>query len=197
MKYDPEQISTPPDGEPMARQPEWRQDFPIDTPQDNYIARRDFTKFLVLTSGAFVAGQLVIAGKTLQAQHATPEAGKKVASVDQLPVGGALTFNYPGENDACILLRPASALASLIHQQQHIVHDVKLLICLRLRSSSSSRRRGSSSSSSKDMISSSTAMDCRVATSHLMGSRMPEHPTLHMPAAQAPFACLLACPSPP
>jgi Rieske Fe-S protein len=120
MKYDPEQISTPPDGEPMARQPEWRQDFPIDTPQDNYIARRDFTKFLVLTSGAFVAGQLVIAGKTLQAQHATPEAGKKVASVDQLPVGGALTFNYPGENDACILLRPAHD--SLLAYSQKCTH---------------------------------------------------------------------------
>ena len=50
MKVDPEQISTPPDGKPMGRQPAWRQDFPIDVPQDNYIARRDFTKFLVLTS---------------------------------------------------------------------------------------------------------------------------------------------------
>src|SRR5579875_3286117 len=30
--------------------PAWRQDFPIDWPQDHYVARRDFTKFLVLTA---------------------------------------------------------------------------------------------------------------------------------------------------
>ena len=106
MKIDPEQISTPPDGQPMSDQPAWRQDFPIDVPQDNYVARRDFTKFLVLTSGAFVAGQLVIAAKTIQTQHAAPPSGKKIASVAQLPVGGALTFNFPDEHDTCILLRP-------------------------------------------------------------------------------------------
>lgn len=107
MKIDPEQISTPPDGQPMETQPTWRQDFPIDTPQDNYVARRDFTKFLVLTSGAFFAGQLVIAAKATQTGHASPDLARKVASLTQLPVGGALTFTYPAEHDTCILLRPA------------------------------------------------------------------------------------------
>ena len=106
MKIDPEQISTPPDGQPLHTQAAWRQDFPIDVPQDNYIARRDFTKFMVLTSGAFVVGQVVIGLKVLQAQHAAPPAGRKVASLADLPVGGALTFNYPHEHDPCILLRP-------------------------------------------------------------------------------------------
>ena len=107
MKLDPEQISTPPDGQPLSTQAAWRQDFPIDVPQDNYIARRDFTKFLVLTSGAFVAGQLVIAGKTLQTEHAQPNTARKIASLADLPVGSALTFNYPEPHDTCILLRPA------------------------------------------------------------------------------------------
>jgi Rieske Fe-S protein len=106
MLVDPEQISTPPDGQPPDRQPAWRQDFPIDVPQDNYIARRDFTKFLVLTSGAFAVGQLVIAGKTLQVQQAPPPAARRIAALADLPVGGALTFAYPHEHDACILLRP-------------------------------------------------------------------------------------------
>lgn len=106
MKVDPEQISTPPDGQPMSLQPAWRQDFPIDVPQDNYLARRDFTKFLVLTSGAFVAGQLCIAAKTIQTQHAAAPAPRKIAFLSEIPVGGALTFNYPDDHDACILLRP-------------------------------------------------------------------------------------------
>ena len=47
---DPEQVTMPPDFRPLELQPAWRQDFPIDWPQDQYVARRDFMKFLVLTS---------------------------------------------------------------------------------------------------------------------------------------------------
>ena len=46
-----------PDGRPLSEQPRCRQDFPTDIPADDALARREFTKFLVLTSGAFVAGQ--------------------------------------------------------------------------------------------------------------------------------------------
>ena len=49
-----------PDGKPLSAQPAWRQDFPIDWPEDHYVARRDFTKFLTLTSLAFVVGQIWI-----------------------------------------------------------------------------------------------------------------------------------------
>ena len=51
---DRDSLSLPPDARPAEAQPQWRQDFPVDVPQDNYIARREFTKFLVLTSLAFV-----------------------------------------------------------------------------------------------------------------------------------------------
>ena len=46
-----------PDKVPLPLQPHWRQDFPTDIPEDDHVARREFVKFLVLTSGAFVAGQ--------------------------------------------------------------------------------------------------------------------------------------------
>jgi Rieske Fe-S protein len=105
MQHDPEQVSTPPDGRPMSEQPTWRQDFPIDIPQDNYVARRDFTKFLVVTSGAFVAGQLFVAAKAQQAHHAPALAPRRVASMADLPVGGTLTFDYPEPHDTCIVLR--------------------------------------------------------------------------------------------
>ena len=47
---DTEHITIPPDGRPMDQQPAWRHDFPIDWPQDHYVERRDFMKFMVLTS---------------------------------------------------------------------------------------------------------------------------------------------------
>ena len=56
MPRDAEQITVPPDGRPLEAQPAWRQDFPIDWPQDAYVERRDFVKFLVLTSLAFTVG---------------------------------------------------------------------------------------------------------------------------------------------
>jgi hypothetical protein len=47
---DAEQVTIAPDGRPMEEQPAWRRDFPIDWPQDHYVERRDFMKFMVLTS---------------------------------------------------------------------------------------------------------------------------------------------------
>src|SRR4026207_318505 len=61
--YDAEQVTIAPDGRPMDEQPAWRTDFPIDWPQDHHVKRRDFMKFMVLTSLAFPAGQFWIAGR--------------------------------------------------------------------------------------------------------------------------------------
>jgi hypothetical protein len=63
MTRNREQLTIPPDGAPLEEQPRWRQDFPIDWPQDHYVSRRDFTKFMVLTSLAFTAGQFWIVAK--------------------------------------------------------------------------------------------------------------------------------------
>src|SRR5437879_3812689 len=102
---DEQQRTTAPDGRPESAQPDWRREFPIDIPQDNYVARRDFTKFLVLTSYAFGVGQVWIAVQNwLRRRRVTPV--KEIALLEQLPVGGAMTFAYPGDNDACLLLRP-------------------------------------------------------------------------------------------
>lgn len=106
MKLDPEQVSTPPDGKPLSQQPAWRQDFPIDVAEDNYVARRDFTKFLVLTSGAFAVGQLCIGVKGALSRNAPAPEARRIASLSEIPVGGAITFDYPAAHDGCILLRP-------------------------------------------------------------------------------------------
>ena len=39
---EPEDVTLAPDGAPPEAQPRWRQDFPIDWPADQYVARRDF-----------------------------------------------------------------------------------------------------------------------------------------------------------
>jgi nitrite reductase/ring-hydroxylating ferredoxin subunit len=103
-----EQITIPPDWGPLHRQPAWRKDFPIDWPQDHYVARRDFTKFLTLTSLAFVVGQLWIAGQNLWRRSRGQAPVRKIATLASLPVGSTLQFSYPGEHDSCILVRLGS-----------------------------------------------------------------------------------------
>jgi Rieske Fe-S protein len=94
-----------PDGRPLSEQPRWRQDFPIDTAEDNYVSRREFTKFLALTSGAFAVGQIVIAAKSLLESRALPPQSLAIVRAEALPVGGAKAFAFPTENDPCLLVR--------------------------------------------------------------------------------------------
>jgi Rieske Fe-S protein len=104
---DPEQITRPPDGRPLHYQPQWRKDFPIDWPQDHYVARRDFAKFLGLTSLAFAVGQVWIGVQnTIRRQRGVPPV-QKIASLSALPVGGSIVFEYPQPHDTCILVRTA------------------------------------------------------------------------------------------
>jgi Rieske Fe-S protein len=99
-----EQHTIPPDGRPLHYQPTWRKDFPIDWPQDHYVARRDFTKFVVLTSFAFAVGQLWIGAQNLWRKSRGKPAIVKIASVEHLPAGSTQVFNYPGPHDSCILI---------------------------------------------------------------------------------------------
>jgi nitrite reductase/ring-hydroxylating ferredoxin subunit len=104
---DPEQITVPPDWGPLHRQPTWRKDFPVDWPQDHYVARRDFTKFLSLTSLAFVVGQVWIGAQNAWRRRGGRPPVTRIASLSELPVGAVRQFNYPGEHDPCVLVRLA------------------------------------------------------------------------------------------
>lgn len=107
MRHDPENLSIPPDGRPLELAPRWRQDFPIDIPRDEYVARRDFAKFMVLTSFAFAVGQLWIAGQNFFRRRAGALPIRAVARASEVPVGGSLAFSYPGEDDHALLIRLA------------------------------------------------------------------------------------------
>jgi nitrite reductase/ring-hydroxylating ferredoxin subunit len=106
MEYrNPESLTSAPDGRPETEQPRWRQDFPIDLPQDEYIARRDFTKFMVLTSLAFAVGQLCILAQSFFRSGKARLPVRKIARLDELPVGGALVFDYPKAHQPAVLVR--------------------------------------------------------------------------------------------
>lgn len=102
---DSEQLTVPPDGRSPAEQPRWRQDFPIDWPQDEYLSRREFIKFLLLTSAAFSTGQLwFLVADFLQRREAVP-APQVIAAVADVTVGGSLIFKYPADSPARLLVR--------------------------------------------------------------------------------------------
>lgn len=107
MRHDPEIGTIPPDGRPLRAQPRWRKDFPIDWDRDEYVSRRDFTKFLALTSLAFVVGQLWI----LLQNYLRARRGEfpivAVGRAADIPVGGSRLFVYPTEDSHAILVRLA------------------------------------------------------------------------------------------
>ena len=99
-------VPTPaPDGRPEAEQPQWRKDFPIDWPADQYLTRREFTKFVVLISAAAAAGQVYLAARNAWRRRRGAATVVAVATLDRLPVGGVRSFAYPGDDDRCILIR--------------------------------------------------------------------------------------------
>jgi len=114
-----EQVSIAPDGRPMDQQPSWRTDFPIDWPQDNYVERRDFMKFMVLTSLAFTVGQFWIAAHGWWRRRLGAES-RRITSLNELPAGGTMTFAYPEEHDPCLLIRTADG--SLVAYGQKCTH---------------------------------------------------------------------------
>ena len=102
---EPDQITIAPDWRPMDEQPAWRTDFPIDWPQDHYVERRDFMKFMVLTSLAFTVGQFWIAAQNWWRRRRGRAEIRRIATLDAVPVGGVLMFSYPGPQDDCVLVR--------------------------------------------------------------------------------------------
>jgi nitrite reductase/ring-hydroxylating ferredoxin subunit len=102
---DREAITIAPDFAPAEAQPAWRQDFPIDWPQDLYVERRDFMKFMVLTSAAFTIGQLWIGVQNWYRQRQGRPPVQRIASIADLAVGGAVGFTYPNEHEPCLLVR--------------------------------------------------------------------------------------------
>jgi nitrite reductase/ring-hydroxylating ferredoxin subunit len=92
-----------PNGRPLPDQPPWQKDFPTDIPEDDHVARREFVKFLVLTSGAFVAGQCWIAAAgALRREGPFPRT--RIATVAELESRRVIEFRYPDKHEPCLAL---------------------------------------------------------------------------------------------
>ncbi|HEV8267030.1 MAG TPA: Rieske 2Fe-2S domain-containing protein [Thermoanaerobaculia bacterium] len=86
------------------KEPLWREEFSVEAADEKYVNRRQFAKFLVLTSAAMFVGNLWILVKSLlRKEPAYPAV--PIAKAGELPVGGVKLFRYPTEADACVLMR--------------------------------------------------------------------------------------------
>src|SRR5436305_3415210 len=87
--------------------PLWRDEFSVFTADERYVNRRQFTKFLTLTSFAMLAGNLWILARSFFRRPETYPA-QEIAALNEVPVGGVKLFSYPSAADPCILVRTAA-----------------------------------------------------------------------------------------
>jgi Rieske Fe-S protein len=85
--------------------PLWRDEFPIRTADERYVTRRQFSRFLVLTSLGMFVGNLWILLRTWRRREPASTPRVVVARMGEIPVGGVKLFRYPGSDEACLLLR--------------------------------------------------------------------------------------------
>lgn len=92
--------------QPLSVRTRWRDDFPIDDAWYRYLSRREFTKFLLLISGAFATGQVWIGFlKERRKADRSVEPEIRIARVSEIPVGAAREFFYPTAHERCLLIR--------------------------------------------------------------------------------------------
>ena len=123
------QETVPPDGRPAEEQPKWRRDFPIDWADDEYVTRRDLVKFMVLTSLSFTGGHvwLVVKQRGAEARAAAAPAlePRAVATIDEIPVGGAKVFEFPAGSSPRLLVRmTATEFVAYDQQCTHLLCPV-------------------------------------------------------------------------
>ncbi|HSS48452.1 MAG TPA: Rieske (2Fe-2S) protein [Thermoanaerobaculia bacterium] len=86
------------------KDPLWREEVSIFAADERYVNRRQFAKFLVLTSaGMFVGNLWILVRSWLTSKPSWPV--RPVALTSEIPVGGTRLFHYPGPEDPCILVR--------------------------------------------------------------------------------------------
>lgn len=87
--------------------PLWQDEFSVFTADERYVNRRQFTKFLTLTSLAMFVGNLWVLARSVlyRPRSHTP---LRIAYRDEVPVGGIKLFSFPTAKDPCILVRDAA-----------------------------------------------------------------------------------------
>ncbi|HYT65164.1 MAG TPA: Rieske 2Fe-2S domain-containing protein [Vicinamibacterales bacterium] len=89
----------------LPAKPAWSEEFSVYAAEDAYVQRRQFTKFLVLTSFGMVAGQGWIWLKGLGAAPRSEWPEVVVARASEVGIGTVRFFTYPTAIEPCILVR--------------------------------------------------------------------------------------------
>ena len=92
---------------PDAGSPLWKDEFSVHAADERYVTRRQFSKFLVLTSLAMFVGQVWILVKSWFAGQPASAPQLPVATSGEIGVGEVKLFTYPTPADHCILVRTA------------------------------------------------------------------------------------------
>lgn len=85
-------------------EPLWRDEFSVYSADEKYVSRRQFSKFLILTSLGMFAGNLWILVRSWFSR-APRYPRTAIAHAEEIPIGGVKLFPYPTQQDQCILLR--------------------------------------------------------------------------------------------
>jgi nitrite reductase/ring-hydroxylating ferredoxin subunit len=97
--------------------PVWAEEFSVHGGEDAYVQRRQFTKFLVLTSFGMVAGNGWIWLKALTAEERTEWPRAVIGRASEIPPGTVRFFSYPQATDPCILVRRTNGEFSAFSQK--------------------------------------------------------------------------------
>lgn len=89
---------------PPRDTPLWRDEFSVHEAEQQYVTRRQLTKFLVLTSlGMFVGNLWLLLRSWRYREPYYPL--KQLAMTTDLEIGESKVVNYPTDRDPCLLLR--------------------------------------------------------------------------------------------
>ena len=99
-----------------SKRPLWAEEFSVHADEDAYVLRRQFTKFLALTSLGMLVGNGWILARSLFAARAPEPPRIRIARAGEVPVGGVKLFRYPTPDDPAILLRDRSGALGAFSQ---------------------------------------------------------------------------------
>ena len=92
-------------GSPTKPAPVWAEEFSVHASEDAYVQRRQFTKFLVMTSLGMVAGNAWILLKEVTGEERASWPQAVIGRASEIAPGTVRFFTYPEAKDPCILVR--------------------------------------------------------------------------------------------
>ena len=104
-----------------STRPLWTEEFSVHASEDQYVLRRQFTKFLVLTSFGMASGNAWIWMRSLFAAPRPDHAESVIARAADIAPGSVKLFAYPTESDPAILVRkPDGTFAAFSQKCTHL-----------------------------------------------------------------------------